>query len=767
MMPELYVEPTPGRSAPFARIFSVCVLAAMSSALGSAASAAPAATDVHALEEVVVSASRVGEQNLQSIPMAISAISPDQLDSKGLSGIVDFVGTLPSVNMQSLSPGTNEIEMRGLVTNGLDSTNSQERSLVALYLDDAAITQQAFNPDLHVYDLERVEVIRGPQGTLYGAGSMAGTIRLITKKPDSNVFSADADGSVSQTHGGSTNYSVRGVVNLPLVDNKLGARITAYRSADSGYIDNVELGQTKQNDAYSTQGRVAIRWRPVDSLILDASATFAKLSARGRNAVYPQLGNYTYSSLTPEHFTDYFKLTNITADWDLGSAHLISSTSYVQRQLDEHSSFEVINQALLTPGSRLPSDNSNANDIHQFQEELRLVSRADQRLRWIAGAYFERYSRFYPQNVPVTNFDAVFGAEIGDPTFNSQTLYGTPTPNDLFYGKITLVERQFALFGEATYALTPKLDATLGVRYFSFKDNFDLYFTGVAGAIGPGQPVTQNGEQQSSGANPRGVLSFKATDNVMVYGEAARGFRYGGVNEPAPTTFCAAALASIGLTQSPVAFGPDNLWSYTLGEKGKFADGRLLFNVDGFYIDWRDVQTIHSIPCGYYFAQNKGKVKSQGLELETKFRATSSLTFGLSGSFTDAAANGPITNLKAADGDRVPFFPRTIVTVSGDYGLPVAQGKIVFSVDYTYRSDAFTQFSPLNSQYRELPSSKMLNASIGYVTAKWSASIYGTNLTDDHLVSSVAPNDFGTFQPGDLQYWGRPMTVGVHLHVGF
>src|ERR1700679_760693 len=144
------------------------------------------------LAEIVVSANRIGDQSLQKTPMAISVISPQELDNKGLSGVSDFLKNLPSVNMQSVSPGENDIEMRGLVVDEVDPTNAQERSLVALYLDDAAITQQGFNPDLHVYDLERVEIIRGPQGTLYGAGSMAGTVRLITKKPAPTPFLGDA-----------------------------------------------------------------------------------------------------------------------------------------------------------------------------------------------------------------------------------------------------------------------------------------------------------------------------------------------------------------------------------------------------------------------------------------------------------------------------------------------------------------------------------------------------------------------------------------------
>jgi iron complex outermembrane recepter protein len=765
-MRDLRSEPTVVRNSRFAHTIRACALVAGCTTIGGAlAATSPAGGDTE-LAEIVVSANRIGDVSLQRTPMAISVVSPESLDSKGLGGVSDFIRLLPSVNMQSESPGENDIEMRGLVTTEVDPTNAQERSLVALYLDDAAITMQAFNPDLHVYDLERIEVIRGPQGTLYGAGSMAGTIRFITKKPDTNTYSGDGDISVSQTNHGGTNTSERGMLNVPLIEGKLAARLVLYRSKDSGFIDNIQLHERDANPAYSTQARLSVRWLPLEALTIDASATFARLNALGRNAVDPSLGAYTYESLTPEQMADYFKLFNVTADWDVSFAHLISSTSYIQRKLDENETFQYLVDALLT-GTALPSNSSSSNDIHQFQEELRLVSRPDQRLRWITGAYFERLSRFYPQNIPTTNFDAIYGAGYGDdPTFNSQTLYGTPTPNDIFYGTIGITERQFALFGEATYAITPKLDLTLGARYFNFHDDFNLFFTGIAGALGPGEPLTQNGDQKSSGANPRGVLSYKITDDVMVFGEAARGFRYGGVNEPAPVSLCQADLAQLGLKQSPLTFGPDNLWSYTLGEKSTLDNGRLLVNLDGFYIDWRDVQTVHDLNCGYYFTQNKGKLKSQGLELESKMRVTSALTVGLSGSYTDARANGAIPNLEAADGDRAPFFPRTIVTLTGEYGIPMPKGKILLSTDYTLRSNAYTQFSSAAPQYFEIPSTKVLNGSIEYRLDQWSVSLYGTNLTDDRLVSGI-DNFYPTVQPGNVEYWGRPRTVGVHLHAGF
>lgn len=194
------------------------------------------------LQEVVVSSTRQGEQSLQDTPMAIFVVSPTDLDEKGLAGISELARTLPSVNMQSQSPGVNDIEMRGLVTKTVDATTLQDRSLTAVYLDEAPISLQTANPDLRVYDLERIEVLPGPQGTLYGAGSMAGTIRLITRKPDARDLFGSGDASVSSTSYGGTNYAARGVLNLPLVADSLAVRVAGYRAEDSGFIDNVIPG---------------------------------------------------------------------------------------------------------------------------------------------------------------------------------------------------------------------------------------------------------------------------------------------------------------------------------------------------------------------------------------------------------------------------------------------------------------------------------------------------------------------------------------------
>ncbi len=228
------------------------------------------------------------------------------------------------------------------------------------------------------------------------------------------------------------------------------------------------------------------------------------------------------------------------------------------------------------------------------------------------------------------------------------------------------------------------------------------------------------------GVNPRAVLSYKFTDSVMLYTQAARGFRYGDVNLPVPLQFCATSLEQAGLTNAPPTFG------------------------------------------GYPFVQNAGKVTSKGVELETKARATDALTLSLSGSFTDAEADGALVNLGAPSGSRVPYFPREIITAGVDYEMPLTNvSKLRWSADYTYRSNAYTQFNESSPLSDEIPSSVMLNASITYVLNQWEVALYGTNLTNNLLISTISPNTNAPYQPGNMTYIGRPRTIGIRLHMGF
>lgn len=737
-------------------------LAAVAAGMMAGAAHAQAAPDAPApSDDIIVTANRQGSQSIQRAALAISAISPNALADKGQGGLADIANVAPSINVQQTQPGVNRVDMRGITTGTISVTNVQDRPLVAIYLDDVPLALQSGNPELKVFDLERIEVIRGPQGTLYGAGSMAGTIRYITAKPSTEGVSGSAETIASFTEHGSVNYGLRGIVNLPLGET-LAVRIGGYQGRNAGYIDNTGLGKKNANSDESTQARVAARWTPSAEFTLDASFTFAKMNVDGTNAGFKGFSRYSYVTQVPEVFDDNLKIYNVTGAYDFGFATLSSSTSYVHRKT--HNTSDYGDTAVLFGIPSFVSLGIVNNRVKDFSEEVRLVSAKSDRFNWTVGAYYQKTKRNYYQDTPTEGFDATFGAIIGVPGFNSQTDYQAFQPNDVFSGLQNIDEHQLAFFGEATLTLG-KFDITGGLRYFDFKQDFDLFYSGVAGSLAPGQPLTQAGTEKANGFNPRAVVAYRPQDNLMFYAEAARGFRYGGVNQPVPASFCGAALAAAGLTSAPLTFGPDNLWSYAIGEKGQFFDRRVTFNVAAFYVDWKKVQTNRNLDCGYYFTQNAGKVRSMGLELESRFKLSDALTLGLNGSYTDAQANGAIANAAAADGDRVPYFPKYTVAANATYVVPLEDGSLSFSGDFQMRGNSYTEFNETNPLRRKIPGYETVNASVTYDTGPWEFSLFGTNLNNSKMISLVTRSRPSAI--GDRIYYGRPRTFGARAKITF
>lgn len=713
-----------------------------------------------ALEEVTVTARRAGAENVQNIPVAVSVLSTEQFDRQGFSSFSEFQNSVPSLSIQEVGPGQNKISMRGIVDPGkVDPTNLEDQALVSVYLDDTPISLQGATPDLKVFDLERVEVIRGPQGTLYGAGSMAGTIRFITRKPNLTQLDGYTEGIVSNTESGGVNYNLRGMLTGPLVAGQLGGSLSVYKGFDSGYIDNIGYGKSNANSLDTTQMRGALRYAPGGPLTADLSVILSDLRAGGFNDAYSDLGNGhdQYRSLTPESYRDRLQLYNLTLDYDLDWASLTSSTSYTDRHFKNNQSYEAMVAAIVFQ-ALTPAPNMLDNRIHEVTEELRLTSKGTGPFKWITGLFYDSSKRRYIQNNLVPGLDNVIGVSSID--------FNAPQENEVFFGDERLDQRQIAAFGEATYTVASKLDLTAGARYFNYQQTYGLHFGGVAGSLAPGEPLDAVGTTRETGVNPRAVASYHVSSDVIVFAEAARGFRYGGVNQAVPLSFCADALASQGLANAPVTFGPDKLWSYSLGEKSTLAGGRATLNASAFFIDWRDIQTNDQLTCGYYFTQNAGKVTSKGGELETSFRVTDGLTLSANASYTDASAAQAIPNLSAQKGDEVPYFPKYIASGSAQYRIPLgAQQSLTSQLSLEYRSSSFDNFSPLTRL--ELPSSTVLNGAMTYARNNWEVGLFGHNLTNEHVVTSSVINTFGEFQPGNVRYFARPRTVGVRLRVGF
>ncbi len=785
-----------------------------------AAAAAEAGKDA-TLDDIVVTANRSGAEKLQNVAIAVSVVNVEQITRSNQGNLSDLAKFSPSLSITEGAPGYNKFNMRGLSTGGYASSDTSDRTLVAVYLDDTPISVQGQTPDLKVYDLERVEILRGPQGTLYGAGSMAGTVRFVTAKPQfGKVFGyAEAGGATTQHGAGS--YNVRGMINAPLVADTLAVRANFYIGTDGGYIDNIGLqNRNNANSNHTTQARVAARWTPSPDLTIDASFTFEKSRAKGLNSTLSGLPKFTYSSNGPEGTSDLFRLYQLGADYDLGFADFIATGAYTDRKIGfKLSPDATIGYFFQDYGSGLPIGPNSyplfkaptvysqaiANAIpaelytidqklKDYMGEARLVSKSGGRFQWTVGAFYEKQTRHLVQDIPTPGFDKLsyenyFYGPFNTPNklYDSKTVDAAFQSNDIFSGLQDTREHQFAAYADGTWHVTSKLDLTAGLRYFNFKEKYYLFESGVYGVVDH-VPLITNAVQKAHGVNPRANISYHVDEDFMIYAEAAKGFRYGGANQPVPlgnsgvAGQCTQNLAAYGYSSAPLTFGPDKLWNYTIGEKAKLAGGRVTLNASAYYIDWKDVQTRLLLQCSYFFTANKGRIISKGLELETMFKASPEVTLSASGSYNDSKAKGDIPNVGAFDGDRTPYYPRFTATAQIFYDRPIGDGELHLQGSYQYQSDQHTTFNNFSTSltggvltktgasasYYVIPPQNNFSASAAYTLGRFEFGVFGNNLSNGvKAVAATRATYYKVYQAGDRVTYARPRTIGARVKVTF
>jgi outer membrane receptor protein involved in Fe transport len=783
-------------------------------------SAPPSKDTTTSLPEVVVTANRSGAQTLQNVPMAVSVVNIAQADQAGLGNLSDLAKFAPSLSINESVPGVNKFDMLGLATGAYRTSDTSDRSLVAVYLDDTPISVQGQTPDLRIYDLERVEILRGPQGTLYGDSSMAGTIRFVTAKPSSAKSFGSLEITGADTEHGADSYSVRGMFNVPIIKDELALRATVYDGEDGGYINNI--GDHRKNDANlnrSLQGRAAVRWTPSSKLTVDVSATFEQSHAAGLNTELSGLPAYTDFTNAPEGTRDSFQLYQASVGYDLGFADLTSSTSYTWRRIGYQSdigftsayffendyglplsstSFPLYN----TPSAYDPVTASKippqiyliSNKIHDFMQEVRLVSKDNGPVKWSVGAFFNKQIRHLYQDTPTPGFDTLsyqnyFGAPYNTPNglYNSKLVDDAFNANDVFSGLQDESDSQVALFTDDTWHVTKKLDLTAGLRYFDYHEQYYLFESGVYGVINH-TPLTLNAKQSSNGLIPRFNAAYHATDDLLVYAEASKGYRDGGANQPVPVgtsgvaQLCSTNLNSYGLTTAPLTFGPDHLWDYTVGEKAKLADGRVRLNVDAYYIDWQDVQTRLLLNCTYFFTENAGAVTSKGIEAETNIRLTHAFSLSASASYNNSRASGNIPTAGAFSGDQSPYSPNWIASVFMFYDRRVGQGMLHLQAGYQFRAEEDTTFDPYstaltngvltrtgpNPSFAIIPPTHNVSLSLAYDVGAYEIGVYGNHLIDGVKVTDInRATYYANYQPGNAETVARPRTIGVRLKARF
>lgn len=664
--------------------------------------------DKKTIEEIVVTA-QLREQALIEVPMSVSVISDVELGQKSLDNMWDISFAVPGVVMRQDSPGNTAIYMRG--TGNLTGNEA----LTSAYLDEAPVTIGGFEQlDLRTFDLERVEVLKGPQGTLYGQGAVSGTVRFITKDPVLDSLEGYAKGSFSFTEDGDSSQRVIGMVNIPLVTDVFGLRIAGMLDNSGGWIDQPQAGRSNLNNEDLTHVRVKALWRPIDALNVNGMLIVHRDDTDlGRNYADEngdiQLG--IDRAADAPAVTDY-DLYNLTMTYDFGFAQLLSASTYIDNERNFPNPFIAGPEtAFFTIG--LEGNSICDESSEQFTQELRLTSPSAGPLTWTVGGFYR----------DVDDDQRCAGQSLS--TFGLfPTLFEADRESE-----------SFAVFVDAAYALTDRLEVGAGVRYFED----DRERSGLPGV------TAQQGNFDS--LDPRGYISYEVLDDVNVYFNIATGFRSGGFNLPG---------------QPP--FGPENLVNYELGTKMSLLGGSVSAELALFYSEWTDMLRRGLVVVNGVFANitdNVGEVEILGFEAAIDWRVADNLTFG----FTGAVLDSEVKEINAESTATIPGDPGDYVadysyTLSGIYDLnwrPDMPGFI--RLDYSFRDETHvTDRNIMLPAFVTMSSDEMslLAARAGLEWNQWTFEVFGTNLLNEE--GSVDP-----FEPWAQAVRLRPRTVGIEI----
>lgn len=723
-----------------------------------------------ALEEIVVTASKRGAQSLQGTGATIDVFTGSRLEDLGLDDFADFAQFTPGLDFQKSGVARTQYIVRGLSTGRVTTAEPQNRSLVGILLDDIPIDLNGLNPDLDLFDIERVEVVKGPQGSLFGDSAMSGAVRYVTKAPDLEQFLGRAIVSASNTHNGGDNYTAKVAVNVPLIDGKLGARGSLIYRDNSGWVDNARTGEADLNNEETIAARVNFLWRPTDKfdskLLLMIQDTDGGHEAIEESGVGPDglprpgIGSLAFSRDTNETISDRFALASLEISYQFDWGTVTSLTAVQNRDLDHFVTdfsedvFPAFGLAILPNNVLLqPWEND------RFTQELRLATSTEGNFEATVGLFYSDQDLTFDSFGSADGFDNYILAQnpFGiAPDINAFNALGCANMTDTWFCGPELNDvEQIALFGELYWHVTDDTTVTVGGRWFDYEQNFEQFFAGWFN-FGDFPKISQNKED---GFNPKVAISHQATDDLLFYASAAKGFRLGGVSTSLPP-FCDGNLAALGLTRADVdTFDSDSLWMYEVGAKSSWLDGRVILNGAVYYVEWDDIQTPINLPCGYIPTFNAAKVKGQGLDMETQVVFTDNLTAKINVAYISSELVGDAPALSGLDGDKVPFAPEWALSAFVDYHSQFTNEIEGFlSVGVRYTSESYDTFNRQN----EIPSQTAANIRAGLAWDTLRLSLFADNVTDEENVTN-ARTRFGEVK----RYIGRPRTVGLELAIDF
>ena len=752
--------------------------------------------DPYQLQDIIVTANKK-PQTIQSTPLAITAISPVQLRRTGAKQFRDFASGIPNLSFgtQGSDGGgrySGEISIRGI--SGINTT--------AMYLDETPLPESV-TPNL--IDVARVEVLKGPQGTLYGSATMAGAVKVLTNNPNPNQVEGSFGVNSSSVEQGDFNYGLQGVFNQPIT-KKLALRVSGYYDFESGIYDrvvnpNVEIinSETRLTEDFygdeidvATDGcpgcsledkaniddktnygfNASLGFYPTKNLSIIPKVIYQRESGKGYDFAEGNVNNFTQYSNTgiDETFDDEWAHYSLGIEYKLSHGKLISSTSYLNRLYSEVEDVTDINTVWWLEYEDESIDEGDyiwADDVIRsvgtklFQQELRYQSDYEGKFNVLFGAFYrsEVSDWLYLDDRPgmstyLLSDNAYDPDECSDCTWNyDHVMDNLDAPWYLYDGLFE--ESEIAVFGEFYYDITSKLKATFGFRYFNAAQAKDITEDGADFGF---EPLTLIDNNRESSFNPKFNLSYQMNNNQLLYATIVRGFRLGDINENLPS-FCLEELG--GDEEFPRFFSSDYIWNYELGYKSTSKDGRLVANAAIFYNQWNNLQQYRFLDCGWGYTSNVGTAQTTGVELDVRLKANKELE--ISGGI--GLMNPKITEggeyLEAEVGDRILYAPRVTANFVMNYYKSLDENGFYATLSIQYAGERYGTYLPEEDIENVYPAYALANARLGYQFGKFDLSFFANNLTN------VQAN-FGSIQsfagnlPGRARYaTNRPRTIGV------
>ena len=641
-------------------------------------------------EDIIVVTATKRASTVQDVPFSINAQTQEDIQRSNAQNAEELSRNIAGLTVQNLGPGQSQVSIRGVSAGQIVRDQPGVKEQVGVYLDESVISLSLFTPDLDLYDLNRIETLRGPQGTLFGSGSVGGTLRYITNQPEIGVNAASFELTGLMAAEDDFGGSLKGMLNMDLGDNAAG-RFVGYFTHFPGFIDDVGPAEGKSvNDGQRMGGRMSFLLEPTPGLLLTPRLVYQKIETNGfnRQDIFNLYSNeftdpaYDYREreqylLLPEAFEDETMIIDLTASYDFGGVELTSVTSYTDRDILVSRDASALSGSVgVVPFAglgldqaavNLPSNLRDTTKLEQITQEIRLASTGVGPLQWVIGGFYSDVDRLYSQRLPTPGYDAFVDDALGAGTsaavsngFPSDSPYNADLPYDI---------KQTAIFGEASYEFGI-FELIAGGRYYDFEEERDF----VSGGIFSNGDTNLGDTTSSDGFSPRVIARIEPNNNLAFNVQAAKGFRLGGVNDPLNIPLCSGgATGPDALTYgNRPTYEDETLWNYEAGVK--YSTSMITANAAVFYTDISNLQvTADAGTCSSRVVFNVPEAHTQGVELELSVRPTPNLDLSLAGSLIEAEFDSSVTdgdgNVIAGirDGNRLPTVPKFQMAASAYY----------------------------------------------------------------------------------------------------